>query len=335
MNTIQKSPIFFFTLITLLVASLAIPMVFASPITASTDQETYLAGDSLSVTGTATASAQVSIQIFDPSDIRKGVAQVEADDAGAFSASNIYTFTDTSDAGDWTVKAYDSIAGDTASVSIAVGHSALTSATIAIVPDKPIYSAEAITITISGNVPMSNVDIHVTQAGASQVTVASEQSVGDASKWGGTYMITAGNDGTATIYILASDASGNQVDATTTFATITGTASNTDIIELQDQVADLDAAVAGLEIDVSGLGFDDASLESDVAGLESDVAGIGSHTNVDGLKSDIASLKSDITALKNTANNIPSSVNEALVYGALIIGIIAIVISGVALARKK
>jgi hypothetical protein len=307
MNTIQKSPILFFTLITLLVASLAVPMVFANPITVSPNQETYATGEKLSVTGTATPNAQVSIQIKDPSDIRKGVAQTQADDTGAYSASDVFTFVATSAAGAWTVTAYDSTAGDTASAILTVGALKLTSATVSIVPDKTIYGAEAITITISGNTPMSSVSIVVTQSGASQVTVGSEASVGDTSKWGGTYMIMAGKDGTATIDIIASDASGNQATAIKTFAVSTG-APVVDT-ELAAQVADLDDTVTG--------------LESDVAGLESDVAG----------------LESDITALTNTVNNISPAtgpaINAALVYGALIIGIIAIAIAGVALARKK
>jgi hypothetical protein len=303
MYNIQKSPILFFTLITLLVATLAIPMAFASPIDVSTDQDSYVVGEQLSVTGAATPNAQVSIQVFDPNDIRRGVAQTTADEAGVFQASNIFTFSAIQETGAWTVTVYDAVADETASATVTLGALSLSSATIVIVPSKAVYGAEAITITVSGNTPMSAVAISVTQTGASQVTVASEASVGDDSKWAGTYMIMAGNDGIALISIVANDAAGNQVEATQTFS-----------------VATMAGEVPGLE-----------ELEDKVAALESDI---------NGLESDINGLESDIASLTTTVNNISvptaaPSMNAALVYGALIIGIIAIVIAGVSLARKK
>lgn len=324
----QKTPILFFTLITLLIASLAMPLALANPITVSTDKDTYVAGEKLSVTGTATPNAYISVQVFDPNDVRKAVAQTQADEDGAYSASEIYTFTETSVAGVWTVTAYDSAADESASATFIVGELILESITISIAPDKAVYEAEEITITVSGDAPMADVTIKVTQAGAPVSTITSEPSVGDPSKWGGTYMIITGYDGVATINVVAEDAAGNTVTAAETF-TVSTAIPVPGLEELEGRVAELESAVASLESDVAAI--DISGIESDIASLKSDVSS---------LKSDIASLESDIATLTSSVDTLTGQVaaaraNVMLLYGSLAIAVVAIALAGVSLARKK
>jgi hypothetical protein len=235
---------------------------------------------------------------------------VQADDTGLFSVSSVYTIVSSDVSGTWKVTAYDSSAGRTAEYTFTATAAPDTMAptlTVSIVPDKANYGLETITITVSADEVLTACVIHVTQQGASQETVASSASIGDNSKWGGTYTISAGNDGTAEIHVIGTDLSGNSGEATKTFAVSTGVVPP----GLEDRIGDLESSVSSLESQVAGISVPDLSE----------------------IKSDIASLKSDIAALK--AQPPPVAPSNMLVYGALIIGIIAIAIAAVSLVRKK
>ncbi len=76
----------------------------------STDKDAYAPGESLNVSGTATANAWVTIQIFDPDGNRVAIAQTQADADGNWSKTGVYVFSEDSPEGAWTVKAYDASA---------------------------------------------------------------------------------------------------------------------------------------------------------------------------------------------------------------------------------
>jgi hypothetical protein len=73
MQTIPKTPTIFFTILTLLLASLTIT-AFAAPVSVMTDKDSYNSGEAISVSGTAASNAYVSIQLYDPNDMRKAIA---------------------------------------------------------------------------------------------------------------------------------------------------------------------------------------------------------------------------------------------------------------------
>jgi membrane-bound inhibitor of C-type lysozyme len=127
MQTITKqTPLSFFVALMLLAAALAVPLAFAAP-TVSTDKASYSPGDALSVSGTATADAIVSIQVFDPDGTRVAIAQATAGTDGAYSAT-VYTFKTADSAGTWTVKAYQG--GVTAETTVTFTTEAVTPPTV-------------------------------------------------------------------------------------------------------------------------------------------------------------------------------------------------------------
>jgi hypothetical protein len=339
MQTIPKTPLLFFTVVTLLVASLSMA-AFAAPISVVADKESYNSGELVSVSGVATLDAYVTVQLINPDGMRKAISQTQADGTGTFIAVNVYRFTTADVSGTWKVTAYDSATEETAEYSFYVSAAPDTTAptlTIMIAPAKGSYGIETITITVSADEPLSECTIQVTQEGASTVTIPSSASDGD-TKWGGTYTIKSGYDGSATIEVMAKDMAGNSADATTTFAVSTGAALEKKVSSLESKVTSLESQVSGFETALSSLQSKVSGLEGEIAGLEGEIAGL--EGDIASLKSDIASLKSDIASLKSDVADLearptPTPVNVWLVYGALIIGIIAIALAGFSLARKK
>ncbi len=297
----QKTTPLFFALI-LLTAVLAILPVFATPITVTPEKTQYKAGESLTVSGTATPNTDITIQLFDPANRRIAIAQATANSEGAYTATNIYTFSGVDPSGTWTVKVYDPAANEwaeaTLSLIVDVTPPALT---ITVEPVKPSYKNETITIIVTSDEELKEAPtVTVTQTGATPVTVEVTQTA--ALEWTGTYTIMSGYDGPATIEAKASDVAGNQ-----------GTVTKTIVVEVvpawQKPLSDLEAKVADLESKI-------ADLESKVSTLEGKVST---------LESDVANLSSQVAALSGAAT---------ISYVAIIIGIIAIIVGIIALARK-
>jgi len=158
-------------LILLLIAPLAMPAIFASPIAVTTDKSNYAAGDNLSVSGTTTAIALISIQVFDPSNVRKAVSQAVSDADGIYSASNIYKFSSKDTGGTWKVSVYDASSAETAEATFTVAITTDLTAptlTLSIAPDKTLYGKETVTITVTADEALASTSISVTQAGAAR-----------------------------------------------------------------------------------------------------------------------------------------------------------------------
>lgn len=121
MYTLQKTTPIFFVLMLTLAALAVIPLASASPITVKPEKDSYNAGETLNVSGTASAGASVSIQLFNPDGKRIAIAQAEADTTGKYSAKGVYTFGVGDKSGTWTVKAYDPVTGEWAEYKLTLG----------------------------------------------------------------------------------------------------------------------------------------------------------------------------------------------------------------------
>jgi len=216
MQTHKKTLTLFFTVL-LVLATLAILPALASPITVATEKDEYKAGEVLAVSGTATPNALVSIQLFDPNGKRVAITQADADSTGAYSATNIYTFSKEDTTGTWTVKAYDSAADKWAETTFTLTMDVTPpTLTITISPTKATYKEETITITVTSNEELKAPPVvTVTQAGATPVEVTMTKTAD--LTWTGEYTIVAGHDGTATIKATAEDVAGNTGTATAEF----------------------------------------------------------------------------------------------------------------------
>jgi len=294
----QKTTPLFFALI-LLTAVLAVIPVFATPITVTPEKTEYKAGESLTVSGTATPNTDVTIQLFDPANRRIAIAQATANSEGAYTATNIYTFSGVDPSGTWTVKAYDPAADEwaEATLSLIVDVTPPT-LTITVEPVKATYKNETITIIVTSDEELKETPtVTVTQTGATPVTVEVTQTA--ALEWTGTYTIMSGYDGPATIEATGTDVAGNQGTATKTIVVEVVPAWQKPLTELKEE---LEAKIADLEAKIS-------TLEGKVSTLESDVA----------------TLKDQVAALSGAAT---------ISYVAIIIGIIAIIVGIIALVRK-
>jgi hypothetical protein len=74
---------------------------------------TYNIGESISISGTATPNASVSIKIFDPSNITKVESESQAAPDGNYTMETIYTLELLDKPGTWKLNVYDSSTNET------------------------------------------------------------------------------------------------------------------------------------------------------------------------------------------------------------------------------
>jgi hypothetical protein len=75
---------------------------------------TYNIGDSISITGTATPNASVSVKVLDPNNTTKVESEVQVASQGNYSVSDVYTLNVTDPAGMWRVDVLDLSSNETA-----------------------------------------------------------------------------------------------------------------------------------------------------------------------------------------------------------------------------
>jgi len=208
----------FFAAVLLLAVLAVVPAALAAPITVATDKDAYAPGESLNVSGTATANAWVTIQLFNPDGDRIAIAQTQADADGNWSKTGVYTFAEDDPQGTWTVKAFDSSTSEieetTFTFPAVPADTVPPTLTVSVTPDKDLYGIETITIVVTADEDLDSCSITVTQEGAAAVDVETAAAVDTPSKWGGSYTIKEGYSGTATIAVSAADLAGNEGTAT-------------------------------------------------------------------------------------------------------------------------
>ena len=332
-----KTTLPIFLVLALLIAPLAVAVTFAAP-TVSVAKSDYKPGETLSASGTATANALVSLQVFDPNGKRKAIAQAKADAGGAWSADNIYVFTDADATGTWTLKAFEGGVSAEASFTLSalpVADTTPPTLTVKVQPVKTMYKAETITILVMGDEDLGKASITVTQAGASSITLTDvSAAIGDASKWGGTYKITSGYDGKASVAVTAEDLAGNSATAKASFtvdtvapkvtivapastdsATITvkGTVDDPVITEVTITIPPLSPLTATVKSDLT---FETtvtlpATGSNTITVQATDIAGnVGKASAITVYRGPLEVLVEDVQGVKTTLNNIQSSIND-------------------------
>ncbi|MEM2210401.1 MAG: hypothetical protein QXK35_01140 [Nitrososphaerales archaeon] len=119
----------------------AIAPVSAEVITIATDKDSYVLGESILISGTATPNSAITIRLYNPANVLVALEQAMSDSTGAYSAKII-----TSKAwveGTYTLKATDSMSGLTAEKKITLIKE--------IVPPKP--PVPLVTLQVSISVP--------------------------------------------------------------------------------------------------------------------------------------------------------------------------------------
>jgi peptidoglycan hydrolase CwlO-like protein len=100
----------------LILLSNTLTMVSANSLSVKMNKSppTYNIGDSISISGTATPNASVSIKILDPNNTIKVESEVNVASNGNYSVSNVYTLKVTDVAGTWRVNVSDLSSHETA-----------------------------------------------------------------------------------------------------------------------------------------------------------------------------------------------------------------------------
>ncbi len=194
-----------------------IPVTLASPVTVTTDKTLYKIGDSISVTGSATPNAYITIQLFDPQGLRAAIGQTQASTEGSYSKLGIYRFTGTDTPGEWRIFVLDATRQESSETIFTLAAPIPVTLDLTITPNKSIYKSEPIVITITADQPIKNVLMHVSQVGAPTIPVTLTSTDSDNRIWSGTYNIVEGYDGTATIEVAAEDNVENKVEKKITF----------------------------------------------------------------------------------------------------------------------
>jgi len=215
----------------LLVGAASIAITSASPLTVNTNKSTYNPGETIIVTGNAVASADVTIQIFNPSGSMVDIDYVTATAGGSYSKS--FVIPSTIPTGSWTygiytVKAFSGTESINATFTISAPPppSDTTPPTIpSVTPAEGSTATTArptITVSYSDNVAINTGTAKLTVDGADVTTMATVTATSTS------YTPTADlSQGSHTLYFEVRDTAGNAANRTWTFTIVIDTTAPT------------------------------------------------------------------------------------------------------------
>jgi len=118
--TVRNSSLTLLAILTMLVAAPAIASANSLTVEVNKSPPTYNIGDSISISGTATPNASVSIKLLNPSNTTKVESEGQVASDGNYSIGAIYTLKIIDEPGMWKVNVYDSSANITAETTFEV-----------------------------------------------------------------------------------------------------------------------------------------------------------------------------------------------------------------------
>ena len=246
--------------VALLALALATAPVLGNPaITVVPGKTSYQRGESLSVSGSATASKAVSIQLFNAAGTRIAIAQVTSAADGTYSKASIYAFSATDALGTYTVKVYCSGESAEATFSVVVTD-AVAPAIASVALSKTVAKGgAAITVTVTAS---DNVGVTSVTAGSVSLSLASGTAA--SGTWSGS-IAAAAAAGAQSIAVVAYDAAGNTatssaaytVDNTAPVLTVTapadGAAFHVNVITVSGSVTDAVSSASKLSVTVNNV----------------------------------------------------------------------------------
>lgn len=107
------------------------------------------------------------------------------------------------------------------------------------------------------------------------------------------------------------------------------------ILELEEEIENLTQQMAGLEQSLSLLESDISSLQGDLDAIEDDISQL--EADIDDLEAEIADLQAQITDLEEKQASSEDSIGtkDPLIYLALVLGIVGLIISLLAMFRRR
>ncbi|MBC7112924.1 MAG: carboxypeptidase regulatory-like domain-containing protein [Candidatus Methanomethyliales bacterium] len=292
-RTITLLPSFF-----LVLCLLAAP-VMAATLTVTTDADTYSPGDTISVSGTAVANTDVTIQLLNPNGQLVDITYVRSGSDGSYSTS--FKTPSTMPTGQWVLGTY--------TVKAFMGTQTATK-----------------TITIQQKIAVTGKVVDSAGEGVAGATVT----VGTASG-------TTGADGSFTVSLSAEGTYTLKVTKTgyyTYTETVTASLGTNDVGTIQ--LTSLEDKIAALESEVGNLTESLETAQSDIASLKTQVQQLQAiTTTVTQLQSTANSLQSSVNSLQSSVNALQATVAQLPAFYALaFIGIIIAVIAVILVYRK-
>jgi len=111
----------FLVVLAILMMLLVTPsIVSANSLSVETDKDAYNIGDSISISGTATPNASISIKLFDPSNVTKAENETQVTSNGNYSIEDIYVLKVTDEPSTWRVSVRDLSSNETAGATFEV-----------------------------------------------------------------------------------------------------------------------------------------------------------------------------------------------------------------------
>jgi len=215
----------------LLVGAASIAITSASPLTVKTNKSTYNPGETIIVTGIAVASADVTIQLFNPSGSMVDIDYVAATAGGSYSKS--FVIPSTIPTGSWTygiytVKAFSGTESINATFTISAPPPPSDTAPPTISSVTPAAGSTAttarptITVSYSDNVAINTGTAKLTVDGADVTAMATVTATSTS------YTPTADlSQGSHTLYFEVKDTAGNAANRTWTFTIVIDTTAPT------------------------------------------------------------------------------------------------------------
>jgi len=201
-----------------LVGAASIAVTSASPLTVNTNKSTYNPGETITVTGIATASADVTIQIYNPSGSMIVIDYFTAGAGGSYSKP--FAIPSTIPTGSWsygtyTVRAFSG--GETVNATFTLQAAADTTApvisSVTPVADSTVTTARpTITVSYSDNVAINTTGAKLTVDGAD--VTASATVTATATQYTPAADLSQGSH---TVYFEVKDTAGNAVNRTWAF----------------------------------------------------------------------------------------------------------------------
>ncbi len=270
LNQKSSSTLLAIVLFSMLALAVITPAAIAQATAVSTDKTSYQQGQTVTISGTATPNAYVSLQVTDPKGTNILLVTEKADSTGAYTRT--FKLATNAATGTYTISASQGgvIKTATFTVTALAADTTPPTLTITLTPVKAEYGAETITIEITANEDLKAAPtVTVTQSGASAVPVTMSMVLTHAWHYQGTYAIMSGYDGTVTINVAAQDLAGNAATATQTFT-----------VRVPAPVVDWKPVTDDLQSQITALKTQVTSLQADVANLKSDVAALSAQTTM-------------------------------------------------------
>jgi hypothetical protein len=308
----SHKPLLFLALLMALLTSPLACAVCASPITVTTDKASYSTGQTVVISGSATADAVVTVQVVNPAGTTIFTDVVTATSAGVFTTS--FKLPQDAVTGTYTVYASATEGSNTRSFTVTAAAPTPTAALSVAVDGGTIYfpgETAEFYILVSYNGAPVEANVSTMLYGPTEVPVTKTEVATGLYK----VVLTIPDDAQAGTYAIVVNASSatyvGGVSLKSFQISPTLTDLNARLISINGTVAEIKTNIGTIKANLTDINTKITSIEGDVATIETDIGTI---------KANISALKTDLSTIKGY---FPVTVDMTPVWVAVIMSLIA------------